>query len=33
MVIKNGTDATGTVGSLAIEYYIDPVSASWTGPN
>lgn len=33
LVIKNGTDATGTVGSLAIEYYIDPVSATWTGGN
>ena len=33
LVIKNGTDATGVVGSVAIEYYIDPVSASWTGTN
>jgi hypothetical protein len=33
LVIKNGTDATGVVGSVAIEYYIDPVSATWTGAN
>lgn len=33
IVIKNGTDATVVVGSVAIEYYIDPVSATWTGSN
>jgi hypothetical protein len=33
IVIKNGTDATVVVGSVAIEYYIDPASASWTGNN
>ncbi len=33
LVMKNGTDATGTVGSVAIEYYIDPVAATWTGGN
>lgn len=33
LIIKNGTDATGVAGSVAIEYYVDPVSASWTGNN
>lgn len=33
LVLKNGTDATAVAGSVAIEYYIDPVSAEWTGPN
>ena len=33
LVIKNGTDATMVAGSVAIEYYVDPVSASWTGQN
>jgi len=33
LVIKNGTDATAVAGSVCIEYYIDPVTASWTGGN
>ena len=33
LVIKNGTDTAAVMGSLAIEVYIDPVSATWTGQN
>jgi hypothetical protein len=33
LVIKNGTDATMVAGSVAIEFYIEPVTASWTGTN
>lgn len=31
LYLKNGTDATGSVGSVSIEYYLDPSSAVWTG--
>jgi len=33
LVIKNGTDATMVAGSVAVEFYIEPVSATWTGNN
>ena len=33
LIIKNGTDATAVAGSVAFEYYVDPVSATWTGQN
>lgn len=31
LILKNGTDATGSLGSVALEYYIDPGSGVWTG--
>lgn len=33
LIIKNGTDSQFVMGSVAIEYYIDPVTAAWTGNN
>lgn len=31
LIIKNGTDATASVGGVSIEYHLDPGSSAWTG--